>query len=77
MSYRQIQINGRSWSYKVGKSNVHLRDPDGKGQVIPWNSIGEYYAAPEVVYGQEWKVTPGHIKAWVESKSTITSQARK
>lgn len=42
MSYRKFNINGQTWSYKVGRNNVHLRDPDGKGQVIVFSALVGY-----------------------------------
>lgn len=31
MSYRNIEVKGQEWKYKVGKSFCDIRDPDGKG----------------------------------------------
>lgn len=46
MSYRKININGQQWTYKIGRSSVHLRDPDGKGQVVPVLDITRYRQTP-------------------------------
>lgn len=31
MSYRKLEIWGQEWKYKVGKSYVDIRDPNGRG----------------------------------------------
>lgn len=87
MSYRKIIINGRQWTYKIGRSSVHLRDPNGKGQVISKNEISalspERDPAP-VDPGSSWRdldwssledevtpITPRDIKRWVETRSAV------
>jgi hypothetical protein len=52
MSYRSITIDDRQWTYKVGRSNVHLRDPNGKGHLIPHSGEGA--------------VTPGYIARYAK-----------
>ena len=62
--YRSIEIDGRSWEYKVGQSYVHLRDPDGKGHTAQTYDIGEEVSDGD--YYSNVSVKPSHIKAWAE-----------
>ncbi len=69
MSYRNLEINGRNWRYKVGASFLDIRNPEGKGYRPRKEEVGEYVARSEddPSLGDALTVQPGHIRKWIES----------
>jgi hypothetical protein len=69
MSYRNINIDGRQWKFKIGRSSVHLRDPDGKGQVIPKIEITRYRQSPRTQINIDLQVHRDDPKSFLDAIS--------
>lgn len=75
MAYRKIHINKSEWQYTVGRSNVHIKGPNGES----FNAPAEEISTPVVHYcscGPEYNcygyvgdgVTPASVKKFIEAK---------
>lgn len=68
---RQKNLSDR-YSYRVGRSNVVIRDADGDINVVPCHKI--LGLTPDVLEQGKWKrtsdvmVTPGKIAQWIMSQ---------
>lgn len=69
MSYRKIEVNGREWRWKAGQEFLDIRSPEGKGYRPRKSAIGESTADPDDPWSfldEVHKVTPGHIRKYIE-----------
>jgi hypothetical protein len=70
MSYRKMTVDGENWEFKIGRSNVHMRAPDGKGHVVNFSQLtGRSWDTLE--RGQHKRTTdgmvkPGHVRGWIQ-----------
>jgi len=65
-SYRNINIDGEIWRWKVGGSHVSIRGPNDGQTYAPWK---DELTGVEDVERAEWKgnfhVTPAHIRGYI------------
>lgn len=66
--YRNLEINGRMWKWKVGSRFLDIRNPDGKGfrptrgEVSGFNPDPEDWEAVEII-------GPGMVRQWIEKNA--------
>jgi hypothetical protein len=71
MAYRKLHINKDVWQYSVGRSNVHIKGPNGVNFNCQKQELatriecgcGEGYSCYDVS-----GVKPGAVKRFIESK---------
>jgi hypothetical protein len=71
MAYRKLHINKTEWHYTVGRSNVHIKGPNGVNFNCPTRELAtpiHCSCGPEYNCYDTSAVKPGDIKRFVESK---------
>lgn len=71
--YRNLEINGRTWRWKRGKSHLDIRNPDGKGfrpTLSEVKGIPDYVMAAAADFGHpEAEIGPGLVRQWIEKNA--------
>jgi hypothetical protein len=72
MSYRKLDINGRTWTYKIGRDYLDIRNPEGKGFRPLKQTVGELVLRDpdDPSSGKAIMVTPRHVRDWIERNAT-------
>jgi hypothetical protein len=72
MAYRKLHINGNEWQYTVGRSNVHIKGPNGESFNHPTQELGSVVTCscgPEYnCYDYGKAVKPRDVKRFIENK---------
>lgn len=70
MSYRTIEVNGREWRWRVGKTFVEIRSPDGQKFLPRREDLGEMAKVnPEFEYMGR-TISPKHIAEYIKTASS-------
>ena len=72
MAYRKLHIDGSVWQYSVGRSNVHIKGPDGVNFNYPTQELGSVVncsCGPEYnCYSYGKAVKPSDVKKFIKNK---------
>jgi hypothetical protein len=66
--YRKLVIDGAEWKWKVGKSNLDIRNPEGKGFRPTRFEVSGFNPGPEDMEAVEI-IGPGDVRRWIERQS--------
>ncbi|RYD60933.1 MAG: hypothetical protein EOP83_18245 [Verrucomicrobiaceae bacterium] len=84
MSYRKLNIDGRQWSYKIGKTHAHIRSPEGKGEAVKLSDLSRDYQEQSTSdpFGfyldarPKFEVKPSDIRRWIESAKEFANWSK-
>lgn len=65
MSYRNLDINGRTWRFKIGASFLDIRNPDGKG----YKPRHEQVTGVSPLDATNIPIGPKLVREWIEKNA--------
>jgi hypothetical protein len=68
--YRNLEINGRTWRWKRGKTHLDIRNPEGKGYrptMAEVKGISDHEFESAAAFGHPAaEIGPGLVRNWIE-----------
>lgn len=65
MSYRNLDINGRNWRFKIGASFLDIRNPEGKG----YRPTHEQVTGVSPYDDVKLPIGPKLVREWIEKNA--------
>jgi hypothetical protein len=65
--FRTITVNDEEYKYKIGRTAVKIRKPDGTGQLVGLVELTGNRNANEQMEDRELSITPGIIAAYIRN----------